>query len=80
MSTAEARSDRPAGGRVPSPSRRLGTLNEQDVCVGCGRTLADITGWTTMTDDEQRACVERARSRVQQLKPGTYKSERPRRI
>ncbi|MEK8088075.1 DUF1289 domain-containing protein [Aquabacterium sp. A3] len=69
MSTAEARSDRPAGGRVPSPCRRLCTLNEQDVCVGCGRTLTDITGWTAMSDEEQRACVARARARVQQLRP-----------
>jgi predicted Fe-S protein YdhL (DUF1289 family) len=70
MSTADARSGRPVGGRVPSPCRRLCTLNEQDVCVGCGRTLADITGWSAMSEDEQRACVQQARARLPQLRAG----------
>lgn len=59
-----------SSGRTPSPCRRLCTLNEQDVCVGCGRTLADITGWTAMTEDEQRACVQQARVRVRQFRAG----------
>jgi predicted Fe-S protein YdhL (DUF1289 family) len=38
--------------------------------VGCGRTLADITGWSAMSEDEQRACVQQARARLPQLRAG----------
>lgn len=51
----------------PSPCVRLCTLNAQDVCVGCGRTLADITGWTKMSDADKLACVEQARAALQQM-------------
>ncbi|MFT3857615.1 MAG: DUF1289 domain-containing protein [Aquabacterium sp.] len=47
-----------------SPCVRLCTLNDDDVCVGCGRTLADITGWSRMDAAAQRACIERARARL----------------
>lgn len=45
----------------PSPCVRLCTLDEQDICVGCGRTLADITNWTRMSDADKAACVARGR-------------------
>jgi predicted Fe-S protein YdhL (DUF1289 family) len=38
--------------------------------VGCGRTLADITGWSAMSEDEQLACVQQARARLPQLRAG----------
>jgi predicted Fe-S protein YdhL (DUF1289 family) len=46
---------------TPSPCVRLCTLNEQDICVGCGRTLDDIKAWSTMSEPEKAACVARAR-------------------
>lgn len=49
---------------VPSPCIRHCTLNDEDVCVGCGRTLADITSWTKMSEQEKAACVERAQARL----------------
>lgn len=51
---------------VPSPCVRLCTLDEHDTCVGCGRTLADITSWTRMSDDDKAACVARGRAALQQ--------------
>lgn len=59
---------------VPSPCIRHCTLNDEDVCVGCGRTLADITGWTKMSEQEKAACVERAQAR---LRDGRLQSEQP---
>jgi len=32
---------------------------EAFVCVGCGRTLDEITRWSRMTDDERAAVVAR---------------------
>jgi uncharacterized protein len=51
----------------PSPCVRLCTLNEQDVCLGCGRTLTDITSWTKMTPAQQAECVARGRASLLQL-------------
>ena len=52
---------------VSSPCVRLCTLNEADVCVGCGRTLDDIRDWQAMPDDAKRACVDRAHARLKAL-------------
>jgi uncharacterized protein len=32
---------------------------ENEVCVGCGRTVDDITNWYDMTDDEKQAVLNR---------------------
>jgi predicted Fe-S protein YdhL (DUF1289 family) len=32
---------------------------DNDVCVGCGRTVDDITNWYDMTDDEKQAVLNR---------------------
>jgi len=53
----------------PSPCVRLCTLNDDDVCVGCGRTLDDIRRWSSMGNPERVACVERARARLPGLRP-----------
>ncbi len=52
---------------VPSPCVRLCTLNDDDMCVGCGRTLDDIKAWTAMRDEQRRDCVSQARARLQAL-------------
>ncbi|NBD19060.1 DUF1289 domain-containing protein [Aquabacterium fontiphilum] len=57
-----------APGTTPSPCRRLCTLNVDDVCVGCGRMLADITRWTQMTEPEKQACVAAAQVRLDALR------------
>lgn len=43
---------------METPCIRHCTLNEQDVCVGCKRTLQEIMGWTAMTDAERRAVMD----------------------
>lgn len=49
---------------VASPCVRLCTLDDHDVCLGCGRTLLEITGWTKMSAPDKAACVARARERL----------------
>ena len=48
---------------MESPCVRKCTLNEQDMCLGCGRELNEITAWTSYSE-KQRAeiikdCVQR---------------------
>jgi uncharacterized protein len=64
MSTPKSAS--PQG--TPSPCVRLCTLNEQDICVGCGRTLDDIKAWSTMSEPDKAACVARARLTLVQVR------------
>lgn len=44
-----------------SPCTRVCTLDENNVCLGCARSLTEITRWSAMTDAERRAVVARLR-------------------
>lgn len=51
---------------VRSPCVHVCALDEQDICMGCQRTAAEITRWGRMDNGERRAvlqlCLERARA------------------
>ncbi|TDV62438.1 DUF1289 domain-containing protein [Pseudomonas sp. LP_7_YM] len=51
---------------VRSPCVSICALNEADICTGCQRTVAEITGWSRMSNEQRRAvlavCDERARA------------------
>ncbi|RRS03776.1 DUF1289 domain-containing protein [Aquabacterium soli] len=51
---------------VASPCVRRCTLDQDDVCIGCGRTLDDIRQWGTMSDAQRGECVARAAQRRQE--------------
>jgi predicted Fe-S protein YdhL (DUF1289 family) len=46
-----------------SPCVKICELDEHDVCVGCGRTRAEIAGWTSMTEPQRAKVVELAEQR-----------------
>ena len=48
-----------------SPCMSICTLDEDKVCIGCGRTLEEIRGWARMTPEEQWHLVEELRRRRQ---------------
>ncbi|MGE0372124.1 MAG: DUF1289 domain-containing protein [Gammaproteobacteria bacterium] len=50
--------------RVPSPCVRNCCLDGHDVCMGCFRTLAEITGWNAAGEDEKREILARCRARA----------------
>jgi predicted Fe-S protein YdhL (DUF1289 family) len=37
------------------------------LCLGCGRTLEEITAWFSLTDDERRAVMEKLPERLRQV-------------
>jgi uncharacterized protein len=49
---------------VASPCVRTCCLDDDDVCIGCGRALAEIVAWGTADDPTRRAILERSRERV----------------
>lgn len=52
--------------RVASPCVKVCVLDARNVCVGCGRTIGEITHWPRMTDEEQRLVCDLAEQRRQQ--------------
>ena len=46
-----------------SPCRRACTLDREDICVGCGRTLDEILEWSRASIDRKHAIVAAADAR-----------------
>jgi len=43
--------------QVESPCIQVCTLDAQQICVGCGRSLAEIAAWSRMSAQEKRAVI-----------------------
>jgi len=49
---------------IASPCVRTCCLDDDDVCIGCGRALDEIVAWGTADDAARRAILERAQARI----------------
>ncbi|MFB9887361.1 DUF1289 domain-containing protein [Balneatrix alpica] len=49
--------------RTLSPCVRNCCLDEQDICLGCGRSLDEIVHWSQMSEEEHRAVLQRCQQR-----------------
>lgn len=49
---------------VASPCVYVCALDDDDLCVGCQRSGAEITRWGRMDNAERRAVLERCRERA----------------
>ncbi|MGH8436212.1 MAG: DUF1289 domain-containing protein [Pseudomonas sp.] len=55
----------PAGEEVvSSPCRRVCCLDDQDICIGCGRSLAEILEWRAADNSRRREICRVAKTRV----------------
>ena len=52
---------------MKSPCIRMCTLNESDICLGCGRMVNEITSWTNYTDSHRDELIKRSRERLSVL-------------
>lgn len=50
---------------IRTPCINVCTLDDDDVCVGCYRTIDEITGWTAMDREQRLECLRRCNSRSQ---------------
>ena len=52
---------------VASPCVHVCALDDEDICIGCQRTVAEITRWSLMDNAERREvlvqCHERAKAK-----------------
>jgi len=53
----------------PSPCICNCCLNEKDICLGCFRSLNEITGWSQATDSRKKAIIVNSDLRRKQIKP-----------
>ena len=51
------------GARVASPCVRKCTLDRDDVCVGCFRSIDEICAWGGADDERRRAILQNAAAR-----------------
>jgi predicted Fe-S protein YdhL (DUF1289 family) len=49
---------------VPSPCTGICRLDEDQVCSGCGRLLAEIAAWSTASEAERREIRRLAEQRM----------------
>jgi predicted Fe-S protein YdhL (DUF1289 family) len=50
-------------GSTPSPCVRNCCLDENDICLGCGRSISEIVGWHGATEIERKEILIRCRLR-----------------
>lgn len=49
---------------IAAPCKRNCCLNEADVCMGCGRTLTEITGWHQASYEQKQQILQKAAERM----------------
>lgn len=49
---------------IPIPCQRNCCLDQQDICLGCGRALHEITGWHQACDETKLQILANAQSRL----------------
>lgn len=52
---------------VQSPCNKICTLDADNVCVGCGRSRAEIGAWSQLSDAEKTRVVRKAKERLAAL-------------
>lgn len=56
---------------IASPCISICALDENDVCVGCYRSAAEITRWSQANNAERRQIIANAHERAQAVNPFT---------
>ena len=54
----------PPSDELASPCVRNCCLDDDNVCLGCGRALVEIVRWSGASDDDKRVILERSRARI----------------
>ena len=50
-------------GRVASPCVDICTLDDDDICLGCARSIDEICAWGAASDDERKQILLRVAER-----------------
>jgi uncharacterized protein len=55
----------PTTAPIASPCIRNCCLDENDICLGCYRSITEITGWSKASEDEKAEIIHQCRLREQ---------------
>lgn len=64
------RRDKALDNEPDSPCNGTCTLNRQNVCEGCFRTIHEVVRWGQAKESEKQAILARAKEREKQTVPG----------
>jgi predicted Fe-S protein YdhL (DUF1289 family) len=53
---------------VPSPCVDICRLDAQGMCIGCGRTIGEISEWSRATDARRREILNELKGRASRLR------------
>ena len=62
---------------VPSPCRDVCQLDTVGICLGCGRSIAEISEWTRADSDRRLQIRAAARARIEQALEAAQLGEVP---
>lgn len=51
---------------VKSPCNKICTLDSNNICIGCGRTIEEITSWGTLTNKQAQQIINRLNNSKEQ--------------
>lgn len=51
--------------QVESPCNNICNLDANEVCIGCHRTIQEITLWPTMSNQQKKAVLKEVTQRTQ---------------
>ncbi len=60
--------------QTPSPCIRKCTLNAQDICLGCFRTLDEIVHWSQVDNKTRQVFIHNIAKRKAGAKPPPFKA------
>ena len=52
---------------TPSPCTDICRLNNNGICIGCGRTKAEITVWSSASEQERESIAGKASVRLKTI-------------
>jgi uncharacterized protein len=65
----------PPRATVPSPCRDVCQLDTQGICIGCGRSIAEITEWTRADNERRLEIRAAARARIEAVLEAAQRGE-----
>ncbi|HPE56182.1 MAG TPA: DUF1289 domain-containing protein [Bacteroidales bacterium] len=54
--------------KIKSPCIQVCKYDSDDICMGCHRSMEEITGWLFMSDDKKQEIMERVEIRRSTVK------------
>jgi len=52
---------------IASPCKNTCSINKDNVCPGCGRTVDEITGWESANNELKQEIVVKSKKRVEDI-------------